>query len=102
MENQKDELLFNTGSSIYMADSIAVPNVRKIIESIATIIHAQMQDDLNQKKTVPKNSELHMFSEQLYIKNNKYDFDQDQKKILWTVPSEDNIFEFIKALYDGA
>jgi hypothetical protein len=30
-----------------MADSIAVPNVRKIIESIATIIHAQMQDDLN-------------------------------------------------------
>jgi hypothetical protein len=46
-----------------MVDSIAVPNVRKIIESVATIIYAQMQEDLNSKKKIPKNSELRMFSE---------------------------------------
>jgi|NOAtaT_6_FD_contig_51_4891522_length_850_multi_3_in_0_out_0_1 hypothetical protein len=46
-----------------MTDSIAVPNVRKIIESVATIIHAQMQEDLNLKKRIPKNSELLMFNE---------------------------------------
>jgi hypothetical protein len=46
-----------------MNDSIAVPNVRKIIESVATIIHAQIQEDLNCKNKIPKNPEHRIFNE---------------------------------------
>jgi hypothetical protein len=63
MEKSIDDHFANTGSSIYMVDSIAVPNVRKIIESVATIIHAQIQEELNCKIKIELNSEFGIFSE---------------------------------------
>jgi len=45
---------------------------------------------------------LYYFSEEKYMKEKPEEFDEQRKSLLRETPSLDNIYEFIKALYDCA
>jgi len=47
-------------------------------------------------------SDLYYFSEEKYIKEKPEEFDEQRKALLRETPTADNIYEFMKALYDCA
>lgn len=92
----------STTSSVYANSTISTPNVRVIIQSVATIIHSQMLEDMSQGREIDPSSDLYSFSEEKYIRQNPEAFDEQRIALLRKAPTVDNIFEFIKALYDCA
>ncbi|CAK92817.1 unnamed protein product (macronuclear) [Paramecium tetraurelia] len=100
-KQQKDRYS-NTTSSMYIKSTISNPNVKSIIQAVSTILHSQMQEDQEQGKQIPKTSELYFFSEEKYIEEKPEEFDEQRKLLLREPPSVDNIYEFMKALYDCA
>lgn len=61
-----------------------------------------MLEDAESDKTLAKGSDLHFFSEEKYIEEKPDEFDEARKSLLRETPSIDNIYEFMKALYDCA
>ena len=61
-----------------------------------------MHEDYQSGKEISKDSELHFFSEEKYIEEKPEEFDEARRKLLRETPSVDNIYEFMKALYDCA
>lgn len=69
-----------------------------------------MQEDQEVGKEIQKNSDLFFFSEEKYIEEKPDEFDESRKvrmvaspqALLRDPPSVDNIYEFMKALYDCA
>jgi len=61
-----------------------------------------MIEDQDSGKEIPKGSDLHFFSEEKYIEEKPDEFDESRKTLLRETPSVDNIYEFMKALYDCA
>lgn len=53
-------------------------------------------------KVIPKDSDLYYFSDEKYINEKPDEFEEERKELLNETPSVDNIYEFIKALYDCA
>jgi len=92
----------NTTSSLYINSTISAPNVKAIIQAVSTILHSQMLEDRESGKEVPSGSDLYYFSEEKYIEEKPEEFDEARKALLRETPSVDNIYEFIKALYDCA
>jgi hypothetical protein len=92
----------STTSSVYANSTISTPNVRVIIQSVATIIHSQMLEDISQGREIDPSSDLYSFSEEKYIRQNPEAFDEQRIALLRKAPTVENIFEFIKALYDCA
>jgi hypothetical protein len=92
----------NTTSSMFIKSTITSPNVKSIIQAVSTILHSQMLEDQQNKKEIPATSELYYFSEEKYMKEKPEEFDEQRKSLLRETPSLDNIYEFIKALYDCA
>lgn len=62
-------------NSMYIGSTINKPNVESIIQAVATILHSQMLEDLNQGKQIEKDSELFFFSEEKYIEMKPEAFD---------------------------
>lgn len=61
-----------------------------------------MLEDEGSGKKIELNSDLQYFSEEKYIDEKPEEFDESRKALLRETPSIENIFEFIKALYDCA
>lgn len=93
---------YNTTSSVYANSSISSPNIKMIIQSVGTIIHSQMLEDMTQGKDIDTTSELYYFSEERYIAEHPEAFDEQRLELLRRAPTVDNIYEFIKALFDCA
>lgn len=92
----------STTSSLFITSTITAPNVKSIIQAVSTILHSQMLEDQANGKEIPEASELYYFSEEKYIKEKPEEFDEQRKALLRETPTVDNIYEFMKALYDCA
>lgn len=92
----------NTTSSMYISSTLSAPNVKSIIQAVSTILHSQILDDIQSKEELQPDSELFFFSEEKYINEKPEEFDEQRRQLLRETPTVDNIFEFIKALYDCA
>jgi len=92
----------NTTSSLYISSTITSPNVKSIIQAVATILHSQMLEDQNSGKKLAPGSDLYFFSEEKYISEKPEEFDEQRKALLRETPTAENIYEFMKALYDCA
>jgi len=92
----------NTTGSMYISSTITAPNVKSIIQAVSTILHSQMLEDQGSGKELIPGSDLYYFSEEKYIKEKPEEFDEQRKALLRETPTADNIYEFMKALYDCA
>lgn len=92
----------STTSSVYATSTIYQPNVRTIVQSVATIIHSQMIEDVTLGREIQSSSDLWYFSEEKYIRENPHAFDEARLVLLRKMPAVDDIYEFIRALYDCA
>jgi len=92
----------NTTGSMYISSTITSPNVKSIIQAVSTILHSQMLEDQGSGKELIPGSDLYYFSEEKYIKEKPEEFDEQRKALLRETPTADNIYEFMKALYDCA
>ena len=99
---QGEDRRSNTMTSIDPASSIYNPNVRIILQSVATIIHSQMLEDTSLGREIQSTSDLYYFSEEKYIRDHPEAFDEQRRQMLRKMPSVDDIFEFMRALYDCA
>ncbi len=61
-----------------------------------------MLEDFGQNKTASVDSELFFFSEEKYIQEKPEAFDPQRIALLRETPTSDQIFDFIKALFDCA
>lgn len=64
---EKKDVLCNTTGSMYVTSLITAPNVKSIIQAVATILHSQLSEDSNSSKDIPKGSDMYFFSEEKYI-----------------------------------
>jgi len=87
---------------MYISSTITAPNVKSIIQAVSTILHSQMLEDQGSGKELTPGSDLYYFSEEKYIKEKPEEFDEQRKALLRETPTADNIYEFMKALYDCA
>jgi len=92
----------NSTSTIMLQSTMSSPNVKLIIQSVATLIYSNIIEDMNEGKVIPINSELYFFSEEKYIAENPQDFEQDRISFLRKTPTQEEISGFIEAIYDLA
>eukprot|EP00357_Protocruzia_adherens_P008197 CAMPEP_0115030686 /NCGR_PEP_ID=MMETSP0216-20121206/37988_1 /TAXON_ID=223996 /ORGANISM="Protocruzia adherens, Strain Boccale" /LENGTH=258 /DNA_ID=CAMNT_0002407997 /DNA_START=87 /DNA_END=863 /DNA_ORIENTATION=- len=92
----------NTTSNIRVGTTITSPNIKSMIQAVATILHSQLLEDQSMRKEIPTESDLYFFSEEKYIKEKPEAFDEQRLALLRQTPKVENIYEFIKALYDCA
>lgn len=62
--------------SLYISTTICKPCVDSIINSVATILHSQMIEDLGQAREIRDDTDLFFFTEEKYIKEKPEAFDQ--------------------------
>lgn len=86
----------NSTSSIRINSTINNPNAILIIRAVATLLHSNLLDDIQDKKTIPVKSDLYFFSEEKYISENPENFDDERIALLRKIPSLDDIANFIE------
>lgn len=89
-------------SSILLSSTMNTPNVKLIIKAVATLIHSNLLDDMQDGKTISTNSDLYYFSENKYINENPQNFEEERVNLLRKTPTQEDIAGFIEALYDLA
>ena len=92
----------STTGHIMLNSTIDNPNVKLIIKGVATLLHSNLLEDLDDGRTITPSTELYYFDEEKYIKENPENFDEDRFKLLRKIPTQDDISGFIEALYDIA
>ena len=92
----------STTGNIMISSTIENPNVKLIIKGIATLLHSNLLEDIEDNKTIEPKSELYFFDEEKYIKENPDNFDEERIELLRKIPSQEDICSFIEALYDIA
>ena len=85
-----------------LSSTIENPNVKLIIKGIATLLHSNLLEDIEDNKTIEPKSELYFFDEEKYIKENPDNFDEERIELLRKIPTQEDICSFIEALYDIA
>ena len=98
MEKKK----FSTTSNVYLDSTISKPNANAIINSVATILHSQMVEDMADCRELNENSDLFFFSEEKYIKEKPEEYDESRRALLREMPTIESINEFMKALFECA
>jgi len=83
-------------SSIRITSTINNPNALLLIRSVATLIHSNLLDDIQDGKSISPKTDLYYFSEDKYIAENPNNFDEDRIQLLRKVPSLDDISNFIE------
>ena len=92
----------NSTSTIMLQSTMNAPNVKLIIQSVATLLYSNLVEDINEGKVIPINSNLYFFSEEKYIAENPNDFEENRVSLLRKVPTQDEISGFIEAIYELA
>lgn len=101
MKKERDFKSSST-STIQLSSTINAPNVKLIIKAVATLLHSNLMEDVQEGKTIYPKSDLYYFSEEKYISENPSAFDEDRIILLRKTPTPDDISGFIEALYDLA
>ena len=92
----------NSTSTILLQSTMSSPNVKLIIQAVATLLHSNITEDLMEGKVISPNSELYYFSEEKYIAESPQSFEEERIALLRKTPSRDEISGFIEAIYDLA
>jgi hypothetical protein len=71
-----------------------------MLQVVAAIIHCEMSEDMSAGREINCQTDLSFFSEEKYIRENLHD--TERLALLLRTPTIDNIFEFIKTLFDCA
>lgn len=101
-EFDKKNFKSNSTSSIFISSTINCPNVKVIIKAVSTILQSQLIEDMQLGKTVSSSSDLFYFSEEKYIKESPHSFDEQKIELIKKTPSNEEIHDFIEALYNCA
>ena len=102
MEKKFSDTKSSTTGHIMISSTIDNPNVKMIIKGVATLIHSNLLEDMEDGKTIEEGSELYYLSEEKYIKECPELFDDERIALLRKVPTQDDVAGFIDALYDIA
>lgn len=78
------------------------PNVSCVLQSLASLIHANVLEDLKEEKKISSESQLYLFSEEKYIKERSSDFDEERIELLRKTPSKWEILGFLEEIYKRA
>ena len=92
----------STTGHIMISSTIDNPNVKLIIKGVATLLHSNLIEDLEDERTITPNTDLYFFSEEKYISENPENFDEERIALLRKVPTQEDVSGFIEALYDIA
>ena len=101
-EEKKTVPKSNSGCNIFSKSFMDKPGVKSLISGVSTVLQSQMVEDCKLGKKLNPTSENYFFSEEKYIKEKPDQFDDARLTLLRTTPSVENIYEFIKALFDCA
>jgi len=101
-EEEKINTKASSGSTIFAKSTMDKPDIKSVIHAVATILHSQMFEDSKLGKQLDSSSESFFFSEEKYILEKPEQFDEARLILLRTPPTVENMYEFIKALYDCA
>ena len=83
-------------STILLNSTINAPNVKLIIKAVATLLHSNLIEDLQEGKTISTKGELYYFSEGKYINENPDSFDEERINLLKKTPTQEDISGFIE------
>lgn len=92
----KADRLSNTTSTVNIASTVNAPNVKLLIEAVATLLHSNLLEDLQDGKVINTKSDLYFFSEEKYINENPENFDEERVKLLRKTPTQKDISGFIE------
>lgn len=90
----------NTTSTLHIENTISKPDVKKIINAVATILNSQILEDAAEPTKIDENSDLFFFSEEKYIKERPEEYNESRKALLREMPTIESITEFMNALYE--
>ena len=91
-----------TTSSIMVGSTITKPDVKLIVQAVAAILQSQMNVEEEVFKQLMSNIDLYSFSEEKYISEKPEAFDNARLALLREIPTAENMYEFLMALYDCA
>ncbi len=83
-------------STILLNSTINAPNVKLIIKAVATLLHSNLMEDVQEEKSISSKSDLYYFTEEKYISENPGAFDEDRITLLRKTPTPDDISGFIE------
>lgn len=92
----------NSTSTILLQSTMSTPNVKLIIQAVATLLHSNITEDIMDGKVIIPQSELYYFSEEKYIAENPDNFEEDRVALLRKTPTKEDIYAFIEAIYSLA
>ncbi len=91
----------NSTSSIRIQGTVDNPNTTSLIQSIASAILSNLYDDLQEGRVItPKSGKLYFFSEELYIKANSQDFDNERIVKLREIPCLEVVSQFMEVRFN--
>src|SRR5687768_11317499 len=92
----KRDFKSSTTSSILINSTINAPNVKNLIKAVATLLHSNLIEDLQDGKIISTKSDLYYFSEDKYINENPNAFDEERINLLRKTPTQEDIAGFIE------
>ncbi len=95
----KRDIKSSSTSTILVSSTIDSPNVKLIIKAVATLLHSNLMEDIQEEKTIQSSSDLYFFTEDKYIEENPGAFDEDRINLLKKIPTPDDISGFIEVIY---
>jgi hypothetical protein len=90
------DVKFCSTSNVNITSNIEAPNVKLLIEAVATLLHSNILEDLQDDKKISSKSDLYFFSEEKYIKENPENFDENRIALLRKTPNLKDISGFIE------
>jgi hypothetical protein len=86
----------NSTSTIMINSTINSPNVKLLIKAVATLLHSNLMEDIQDGKTIYPKSDLYFFSEEKYIGENPNAFDEERVSLLRKTPTQEDISGFME------
>jgi len=93
---QRKDFKSSSTSTILLNSTINAPNVKLLIKAVATLLHSNLMEDIQEEKTIYPKSDLYYFSEEKYISENPNAFDEERVALLRKVPTQEDISGFIE------
>lgn len=83
-------------STILLTSTINAPNVKLLIKAVATLLHSNLIEDLQDGKIIAPKSDLYFFTEDKYINESPGAFDEERISLLRKTPTQEDISGFIE------
>ena len=96
MDKKERDFKSSTTSTILLNSTINAPNVKLLIKAVATLLHSNLIEDVQEGKTINVKSELYYFSEDKYINESPDLFDEERVSLLRRIPTQEDISGFIE------